>query len=36
MARYGVAELRTIEGFMADMAEAMAGYRADLETGQTS
>ncbi len=34
MARYGVAELRTIEGFMADMADAMAGYRADLETGQ--
>ena len=36
MARYSVAELRTIEGFMADMAEAMADYRADLETGQAS
>ena len=36
MARYGVAELRTIEGFMADMAEAMADYRADLEAGQAS
>lgn len=33
MARYSEEELRTIEGFMADMAEAMAGYRAELEAG---
>ena len=32
MADYTAGELRTIEGFMADMAEAMADYRADLES----
>lgn len=32
MAHYSEAELRTIEGFMADMAKVMADYRADLET----
>jgi DNA-binding MarR family transcriptional regulator len=36
MARYDATELRTIEGFMADMEEAMASYRADLESGVAS
>jgi DNA-binding MarR family transcriptional regulator len=36
MARYGADELRTIEGFMAGMAEAMADYRAELESGAPS
>lgn len=31
MERYSEAELRIIEGFLAEMAEVMAGYRADLE-----
>lgn len=36
MDRYTGAELATIAGFMADMAEVMARYRSDLETGASS